>query len=98
MVKEITVKNNEELHRILEHGDYTISKAIVDRILENLNGTKKHIHVISIFCEEDNYIYDLTLERKNFLSTLESNLETLEQAEDYEGCAQIQNAIKQLKK
>jgi arginine repressor len=98
MVKEFTVKNSEELYKILEHGDYKISKAIVDKILENLNGTKKHVHVVSIFCEEDSYIYDLTLERKNFSSTLESNLETFEQAEDYEGCAQIKKAIEQLKK
>ena len=33
-----------------------------------------------------------------FKPILESNLETFEQAEDYEGCAQIKKAIEQLKK
>ena len=97
MVKEITVCNNEELIEVMENGSYEISKSIVENIIKHLNSKKKRVHVISIFCEEDQAVYDLTLERSNFLSTLEKNLTTFEQAEDFEGCIGIQNAINQLK-
>jgi hypothetical protein len=97
MVKEITVRNNEELIEVMENGSYEISKSIVENIIKHLNSKKKRVHVISIFCEEDQAVYDLTLERSNFLSTLEKNLTTFEQAEDFEGCIGIQNAINQLK-
>ena len=97
MVKEITVRDNEELIEVMENGSYEISKSIVENIIKHLNSKKKRVHVISIFCEEDQATYDLTLERSNFLSTLEKNLTTFEQAEDFEGCISIQNAINQLK-
>ena len=41
-------------------------------------------------------MFDLTLERNNFLSVLKLNLPTFEKHEDYEGCINIQNAINQL--
>ena len=94
---EVTVKNSEELASLMDEGSYEISKSMVSNIIENLNTKKKRIHVISIYCEEDNSVYDLTLERNNFLDTLEKNLETFERHEDYEGCAEIQKAISQLK-
>lgn len=94
---EITVKNSEELTELMNEGSYEIAKSLVNHILLNLNTKKKRVHVISIFCEEDQSNYDLTLERSNFVSTLEKNLITFEQAEDFEGCIDIQNAIKQLK-
>jgi|694.fasta_scaffold116905_8 hypothetical protein len=97
MAIEITVRNNEELAEVMDNGSYEISKSIVDSIIKHLNSKKKRVHVISIFCEEDNAVYDLTLERSNFLDTLEKSLSTFEQAEDFEGCINIQNAIKQLK-
>ena len=88
--------SNEELSKIMEHGSYEISKSIVESIIKNLNTKKKHVHVISIFCDEDNSVYDLTLERKNFLDTLIHNLPAFEKMEDYEGCQLIQKTIKQL--
>jgi hypothetical protein len=94
---EVTVKNSEELMLLMDKGDYKISKSLVENILINLKTKKKRIHVISVFCEEDNEIYDLTLERNNFLNTLEKNLEMFERHENYEGCAKILEAISQLK-
>ena len=61
---EITVKNSEELTELMNEGSYEISKSLVNHILLNLNTKKKRVHVISIFCEEDQSNYDLTLERK----------------------------------
>jgi len=94
---EVTVKNSEELMLLMDKGDYKISKSLVENILINLKTKKKRIHVISVFCEEDNEIYDLTLKRNNFLNTLEKNLEMFEHHENYEGCAKILEAISQLK-
>lgn len=95
---EITVKNSEELESLIDgEQSYEIANSLVSNIIKNLNTKKKRIHVISVFCEEDNEIYDLTLERDNFLNTLEKNLEIFERHEDYEGCAIIQEAISQLK-
>ena len=94
---EVTVKNSEELMLLMDKGDYKISKSLVENILINLKTKKKRIHVISVFCEEYNEIYDLTLERNNFLNTLEKNLEMFERHENYEGCAKILEAISQLK-
>ena len=64
---EITVKNSEELTELMNEGSYEIAKSLVNHILLNLNTKKKRIHVISIFCEEDQSNYDLTLERSNFV-------------------------------
>ncbi len=94
---EVTVKNGKELISLMEKGDYKISESLVENILINLKTNKKRIHVISVFCEEDNEIYDLTLERNNFLDTLEKNLKIFECHEDYKGCAKILEAISQLK-
>lgn len=94
---EVTVKNSEELASLMDEGSYEISKSMVSNIFENLNTKKKRIHVISIYCEEDQAVYDLTLERSNFLDTLEKCLKTFERYEDYEGCTNIQKAISQLK-
>jgi len=96
MVAEITVNNSDEFQELVDQKDFRISKAIVEGILDNVKSKKKHVHVISIFCEEDNSIFDLTLERKNFLDTLIHNLPAFEKMEDYEGCQLIQETIKQL--
>ena len=34
MAKEFSVKNNEELSKIMEHGSYEISKSIVENIID----------------------------------------------------------------
>jgi hypothetical protein len=94
---EVTVKNNVELQHLMENENYEISKSIVYNIIENLNTKKKKIHIMSITCEEDQTIYDLTLERKNFIDTLERNLIVFEKHEDYEGCVNIQKSITHLK-
>lgn len=96
-MKEITVKNADELAELMEAGSYEISKSIVNNIIKNLDTDKKHIHVVSIFCISDAEMYDLTLERNKFLETLEMNLPMFEKNEDYVGCAQIIESINQLK-
>jgi hypothetical protein len=47
--------------------------------------------------EQDQTIYDITIDRQEFVNTLEQNLSIYEKHELYEGCAEIVKAIKFLK-
>ena len=98
MVKRIKVKSVEEFEEMLQEQDLKISKAIVEVALKNLKGKKRFIPVMEIHVEEDESIFDITLDRQNLVSTLQQNLEIHERNEDYEGCARIANALKELQK
>ena len=98
MVKRIKVKSVEEFEDMLQEQDLKISKAIIEVALKNLKGDKRFIPVLEVHVEEDESIFDITLDRQNMLSTLQQNLEIHERNEDYEGCVRIANALKELQK
>ena len=98
MVKRIKVKNVEEFEDMLQEQDLKISKAIIEVALKNLKGDKRFIPILEVHVEEDESIFDITLDRQNMLSTLRQNLKIHERNEDYEGCARIAKAIQELKK
>ena len=98
MVKRIKVKSVEEFEEMLQEQDLKISKAIIEIALKNLKGTKRFIPILEIHVEDDDSIFDITLDRQNMLSTLQQNLQIHERNEDYEGCARIAKAIQELKK
>jgi len=98
MIKRIKVKSIEEFEEMLQEQDLKISKAIVEVALKNLKNKKRFIPVMEIHVEEDESIFDITLDRQNLVSTLQQNLEIHERNEDYEGCARIAKAIQELKK
>ena len=97
MAGEITVNNTEEFQEMVDRKDFRIAKAIVESILENITSKKRNIHILSVACVEDNAIYDLTLDRKFFVDTLEENLKYFIEQERYEQCQEIVNAINKLK-
>ena len=97
MVTEITVNNTEEFQELVAQKDFRISKAVVEGILNNVNSKKKHIHVLSITCLEEDEIYDITVERKHFVETLEENLPYYIREEKYEDCQRIVDTINELK-
>ena len=97
MAKEINVFNSEEFEKLVSKKDMRISDALVNTILKNLKGRKRHIHALSILVEQEQMIYDITIDRKEFVSTLEMNLPLYEEAEEFEKCAEMLNAIKFLK-
>jgi uncharacterized protein related to proFAR isomerase len=97
MATEINVFDSEEFERMVANRDLRISKALVDTILKNLNGRKRHLHALSILVEQEQTIYDITVDRQDFVVTLEQNLSILQDNEDYETCAEIVKAIKFLK-
>ena len=96
-MEEFTVNNSDEFEDMMEQGDIRISKALVETILKNLKGRKRHLHAMSVLVETEEAIYDITIDRKDFLTTLEGNLPIYEHHELYEGCAEIVKAIKFLK-
>jgi hypothetical protein len=97
MVTEISVFDSNEFEELVAQRDLRISKALVETILNNLKGRKRHLHALSVLIEQDQTIYDITIDRKEFVNTLEQNLSIYEKHELYEGCAEIVKAIKFLK-
>lgn len=98
MVKKIVVKNQEEFEDMLQQKDIKISKAIVETALANLNSKKRFIPILEIHLQDDGNIFDITLDRKDMITTLKQNLEIHELHEEYEGCVRIAAAIKTLEK
>jgi protein-arginine kinase activator protein McsA len=96
MATEITLNNSDELQEMIDRKDFTIAKAIIKSILNNINTRKKHVHVLSVNCIDDNAVYDVTLEKRYFVETLQENLKYYIEEELYEECSQIVNAINQL--
>lgn len=97
MAYSVNIKDYQEFENLIYGKDLNISKACVDIILNNLSTTKRHIHVLEIIVENEDKIMDLTVDRKDFIDTLEKNLEIHAYHEEYERCIDIQNAIQKLK-
>jgi hypothetical protein len=95
---EIIVESTDEFQELINNKDFRIAKAIVEGILSNINTKKKHVHVLSVICEDEDEIFDITVERKHFVETLDENLKYYVENEEYEGCQKIIEAIKLLKK
>ena len=97
MVTEISVFDSEEFEELISQRDLRISKALVETILKNLKGRKRHLHALTVLVEQDQTIYDITVDRNDFITTLVQNLPVYERNELYEGCAEIVTAVKFLK-
>ena len=97
MVTEISVFDSEEFEELISQRDLRISKALVETILKNLKGRKRHLHALTVLVEQDQTIYDITVDRNDFITTLEQNFPVYEKNELYEGCAEIVTAVKFLK-
>lgn len=97
MAYSVNVKTYEEFEDLIYSKDLNISKSIVDSILKNMTTKKRHIHVLEIMIEDEDKIMDLTVDRNDFIDTLEKNLEIHVYHEEYERCVEIQNAIQKLK-
>jgi len=97
MATEISVFDSDEFEELVAQRDLRISKALVETILNNLKGRKRHLHALSVLIEQDQTIYDITIDRQEFVHTLEQNLPIYEKHELYEGCAEIVKGIRFLK-
>ena len=97
MATEISVFDSDEFERLVSQKDIRISNALVDTVLNNLKGGKRHIHALSISVEQEQTVYDITVDRKEFIPTLEMSLPVYEEVEEYEKCAEVVKAIHFLK-
>ena len=97
-VPEINVESTDEFQELINSKDFRIAKAIVEGILANINTKKKYVHVLSVVCEDEDEIFDITVERKHFYETLDENLKYYVENEEYEGCQKIIETITLLKK
>ena len=97
-MESFDVNNSEEFESMIEHGDIRVAQALVETILKNLKGRKRHIPAMSIFLKEEELILDVTVDREDFAYVLETNLPKYEAHELYEKCAEIVKALEFLKK
>ncbi len=98
MAKEFQVRNTDEFEQLVQSRDFRVYEALVSTILKNLKSKKRHHHVLSVVVGDEDAIYDITLDKKDFSYTLEESLSAYEKEEKYEECIQIQKAISFLTK
>lgn len=96
--KEFVVGTSDEFQDMVDAKDFRISKAIVEGIFANLETKRNNIHLLSVVCEEEGAIFDITIEKKHFAETLEENLVHYVREERYEDCQKIADTISILKK
>ena len=88
----------EDIEDILENGDYTFSKEIVDAVLLNMNEDVDNFVVMQIEARDADYVYEITFNKSDLYETLQTHLPVIEEEEDYETCGKIIEALNFLKK
>tara|TARA_B100001093_G_scaffold64440_1_gene54367 strand:+ start:8762 stop:9070 length:309 start_codon:yes stop_codon:yes gene_type:complete len=96
MATEFQVKNVEEFEKLIRLRDFRVYEALVSTVLKNLKSKKHHHHAFSVITEEEDAIYDITINRKDFTQTLQEFLPKYELEEKYEECAKILKALSYL--
>ena len=89
--------SEDEIENIFSYGKKELNDLIVDIALDNLHTEIENIPVLSIFTKDTDTLYDIIIERPDMIETLEQNLVSMEEYEDYERCSKIINAIDYLK-
>ena len=97
MALELSVFDSDEFENMVSQKDVRISKALIQTILNNLEGKKRHYHALTVTVEQEQTVYDITVDREDFIVVLETNLSILELHEEYELCAEVVKAIKIIK-
>ena len=64
--KEFVVGCSEDFQEMVDSKDFRIAESIVEGIFANLKSKKNHIHLLSVVCEEEGSVYDITVEKKHF--------------------------------
>jgi len=98
MVTRFDIDTLEEFETLFTTKKTEITEAFVQTILKNLKGKKRFVHALSIVCNDDGEVYDITIDREDFLLTLQKNLKVYEEEERYEDCTKIKKALIYLEK
>ena len=97
LMRIYNAKSEADFIARVKGGDVTLAKIIVDAIIHNLDSTRRHNYIITVKLEDEEGYYDLTCHSEEFIVTLEKNLQILVDAEAYEECSKVVQAIKYLK-
>jgi hypothetical protein len=89
--------NAKEVESLFITGDHNLSRLIVDITLENLKTKKKTIPIVSIYTQDEDIVFDFSLDREDIEETLNQNLPIMEKFEDYERCQKIVDGLKFIK-
>ena len=95
--KEFVVGTSDDFQEMVDAKDFRIAESIVEGIFANLKTQRNNIHLLSIICEEEGSVYDITIDKKHFAETLEENLVHYVREERYEECQKIADTISELK-
>ena len=70
-VKQIQVDTYAEFLEMTRNEKFTISEAIVNIVLNNLETRKKEIPIFEVEVSEEDVTYTLSIQRKEFLDILQ---------------------------
>lgn len=98
MVPSITVKSYEEFKNLQGEKALQLSSIIIETIINNLNSKKKHIPLVELTVQDQDRVFDITIDRDEFINILKIRLPFHEALEDFETCVRIVDAIKFLEK
>ena len=87
----------EEVNNIFKNGMKELNDLIVDIAIKNLKTKRVTIPVVSIYTKDEDVTYDIMIDRPDMIETLEQNLTTMEEYEDYERFQKIVSALDYLK-
>lgn len=83
---KIRIDNGKELVRdVLRRNEHPLSKEIVSKICDAMDRNQTYVEIAEIITPVE--VITIHSTSPNFLTTLESNLETLVKYEEYEVCA-----------
>lgn len=97
MVSRLVIPDADTFDEMLDDGSYELASSIVNGILTQLPSDAESLHVVEVYVEEEDSIYDLSVEQDDIIETLQENLQWYEKEENYEGCATIVKAIETLR-
>ena len=90
-------ESEDEIQDIFIYGKKELNDLIVDTAIKNLKTKRVTIPVVSIYTKDEDVTYDIMIDRPDMIETLEQNLTTMEEYEDYERCQKIVSALDYLK-
>lgn len=96
-IRKISFDTEEEMEEVITADNYKFSKYIVDQAFYHLTSSESEISILEIETVDTNTTFDIVLEPKHMVETLEANLPVMEKHEDYETCKKIVDSIDFLK-
>jgi Tfp pilus assembly protein PilZ len=95
-VIKLSVPTKEAFEEYLMGNEIFVATKIVETIEKNIKTSKRFIPMFEIELVEEGDILDITIDRKNFIETLLTNLKILERHEQYETCGKVLQLINQI--